>query len=63
VTVARNQPCLCGSGRKAKKCCAFTVGCDVTFARRMVAWVADHLAFFERQPGYRPPEQGDWETA
>lgn len=53
--VARNAPCPCGSGKKAKKCHESLVGASVAGAE----WYLGHLTFIEQCDGYVPPPSGD----
>lgn len=51
MTVGRNTPCPCGSGRKAKKCHESVVG----MRHDSASWYLDHLTFLEGCAGYMPP--------
>lgn len=61
MSLGRNDPCACGSGRKAKKCHPALVGQDlaelraVVELRRQTAADLDTIAQFE---GYQPPPDG-----
>ncbi|HET9443022.1 MAG TPA: SEC-C domain-containing protein, partial [Acidimicrobiales bacterium] len=50
----RNEPCKCGSGRKAKSCCLRTNGWPLA---SRVAWLYDKAAAFVNRPGIAPRVQ------
>lgn len=50
LTVNRNDPCPCGSGKKYKKCCLPKLDGEKAIARQMddrewAAWFADDCAY------------------
>lgn len=62
MSIGRNDPCPCQSGRKAKKCHSEVVGWKEEEAR----WYLGHLLFIETIDGYREPmsqiERNVWKT-
>ena len=51
MKLARNNPCICGSGKKIKKCHDQYVGLEQTVAMMTHNILLD----IESQPGYVPP--------
>ena len=66
MTVGRNDPCPCGSGKKYKKCCGATIPIASSYGRQCGGctaccdgWVAGVIEGYEMKPGTPCHFRGD----